>query len=163
MQHRALYSLIIMIVISGCRNNVQKKLISNIKDQCGDQVKPGCQITLNDAINFKWDKMYLFENKTTADFIAVTLGFVYNGDDIKDDYSRMIFTYDKKVVHEEEFKSLDSANSTIIFPGVSNSLLHSTIHYLTPSQASFKVEKDKIKNSCATCFNYVLEPATIKK
>jgi len=98
--------------------------------------------------------MFIFRDWTTSDSIGKIVGFVYNGKDVQDDHSRLIFTDRNKVVHEEDIVSLEYNSSTITFPQLSDS--ERELWYLKPSTAIFNVEKGKAKESCATCCIYSL-------
>ena len=86
------------------------------------------------------------------------IGSNFDGNDVEDDYRRMLFTYEKRVVYEEDFKSLDSYLSTLNFPGVSDSLHSEKVPCLTPKEAIFLVEKDKYSSGCKECSGYTLIP-----
>jgi hypothetical protein len=149
-------TLLIIAVLSGCKNSVKDSLVSKINQDCGSQTKPTCTVVLKDVTQFKWDKLYFFGSWTTSDSIKKVIRVNYEGDDVQDDYRRMLFTYNNKVVYEEDFKSFDYSNSTISFPEIIDSILHAKPPYLTPSDAIFTAEKGKTKGSCKECFDYSL-------
>ena len=149
-----IYRILVIAVLSGCKNSMEDSLINKVTQECSRQTRSACTIALKDVTKFKWDKMYIFPDWTTSESIAKTVGFNYGGNDVQDDYSRMLFTYGNKVIYEEDFKSLDYNKSTINFPEVSDSLNDTKSHYFTPSDAIFTEEKDKTKNGCEECFDY---------
>ncbi|OOQ58312.1 hypothetical protein [Mucilaginibacter pedocola] len=155
---RVVNIIIIIAVFSGCKNRLTDDLINNIDRNCVKQNKSSCTIVLIDATRFKWDKLYFFGSWTTSDSIRKVIKLKYDGEDIQDDYRRMVFVYNNNVVYEEDFKSFDYSKSTINFPDIIDSLLHSNPPYLTPSNAIFVADKGKIKESCVNCFEYSLSP-----
>ena len=155
MIRKIISALITIAVLSGCKKSVKEGLISKINQDCS-QPKSGCTVVLKDVTQFKWNKLYFFGSWTTSDSIKSIIGFDYNTDDVADDYTRMLFINNDKVVFEEDFKSFEYGNSTISFPEIADSLLHSKPPYLTPSNAVFIAEKGKTKGSCKECFGYSL-------
>ena len=156
-------TLLIIAVLSGCKSSVTDSLISKINQDCGNQTKSTCTVVLKDVTKFKWDKLYFFGSWTTSDSIKKVIRVNYDGEDVQDDYRRMLFTYNNKVVYEEDFKSFDYSNSTVNFPDIIDSLLHAKPPYFTPSDAIFTAEKGKTKGSCDKCFEYSLMPIKNRK
>jgi hypothetical protein len=152
-------SLLIVFLLAACKSSLKDDLINKVDEECGSKTNSGCTIILKDVTKFKWDKMYLFGSWTRSDTIAKVIRFKYEGDDVLDDYTRMLFTYSDRVVYEEDFESFDHYNSTLNFPRGSDSLSSEDFRSFTPSQAVFIAEKEKTKNSCNTCFYYSLIPA----
>jgi len=97
--------------------------------------------------------MYLFPAWTISDSISNKIGFKYMEEDVPDDNTRMLFTLGNKVVHEEDFVSLDY-HSVIDFSMAGDSIHKGRLYYLTPTQAIFKVEKTKDKDACKDCYIY---------
>ena len=147
---------LILCVLSACKGSLKEDLISKINKECGSHANSNCIINLKDVTEFKWDKMYLFPNWTTNDSIAKVIGFKYNGDDVQDQYNRMLFTLGKKVVYEEDYESLDSYNSSISFDQASDS-------FLPVGKSIFRIKADRVEGSCKDCFFYSLEPVTKSK
>ncbi|WP_345115234.1 hypothetical protein [Hymenobacter algoricola] len=105
---------------------------------------------------FEWKKLYFFNSWTTVDSISRVVGFGYRGEDVADDYTRMVFTQGNSVVHEEDFQSFDYHSSTIGFPELADSLLRAESPFFTPDNALFLAKKGRIEGACAKCFHYSL-------
>lgn len=139
---------------------MEDRLISKINQECGNQTKPGCEIALKAVTPFEWDKLYFFGAWTTPDSIAEIIGFAYEGDAVPDDYRRILFVQGTKVVYQEDFMPLNYYSSTIDFPEMSDSLAQVKTPFLTPDNALFIVDKEKVEDACKECFFYSL---SIKK
>lgn len=151
-----LLASLIIAAFSGCQVSVNDNFIDKVDQECSSQPKSGCTIALKDVTKFQWDKMYLLGSWTNTDSITNVIGFKYNGDDVPDDNTRMLFTYGNKVVHEEDFASFDDRNhSTIEFDNAKDSIPY---HFLV-SQAIFTIKKIKAENGCKECFDYILTTA----
>ncbi|MGI4737037.1 MAG: hypothetical protein ACRYG7_17845 [Janthinobacterium lividum] len=153
--------LLIIVVTTGCNRSVASKLISTIDQTCATQAASKCKVTLKDVTPFTWDKLYFFGSWTTSDAIKQAIGPNYRGDDVPDDYRRMLFMQGGKVVYEEDFQSLDYTKSTIEFPDLIDSLSHAKSPFLTPGNALFIADKGKIQGSCEDCFVYSLSALPI--
>lgn len=90
------------------------------------------------------------------DSISKVIGFNFPGDDVPDDYTRMIFTFGNEVVHQKDFDSYDLFHSAIGFDGEIKGLSRTKGKYLTPVNAIFRVGKIKTENSCDECYFYLL-------
>jgi len=141
--------------LSGCRRSVTNNLINKVK-YCDKHSNQGCKIDLNEVTGFTWDKMYLFGDWTNTDSITNAIKFNYQGSDVPDDYTRMLFTYQNKVVYEEDFKALFYNNSTLEFEGAIDSFEKSRPYQLNAPNATFFLKKSKINGTCAACFAYTL-------
>lgn len=150
-------SLFVVIagVLFGCKNNVTHELIKGINASCSG--KSGkCIVSLRASIPFKWDKLYFFNSWTTADSIRNTIKLDYCGDDVKDDYKRMIFVSENKIVYEEDYKSFNYDASTVDFPDMPDSLLQTGKLFLTPNKSNFTVRSYAKGPICKECFDYQL-------
>jgi hypothetical protein len=147
----------VIALFSGCNSSVVNGLINEADKTCKTDARPGCVISLKTATKFKWERMYLFGAWTISDSITRVIGFKYNGDDVPDDNTRMLFFDSNKVVYEEDFESLDYYDSAISFR-TDTDIFYMGRHYLTPLTAVFKVAKDKTEHSCKECFFYSLKP-----
>lgn len=156
MTRNALSSLLIIAIMSGCKGEVESNLIGKINQECENQTKSKCRVALKEATPFSWDKLYFFSSWTTPEAIAEAIGLEYHGEYVPDDYRRMLFIRGGKVVHEEDFKSLDYNNSTIDFPEMIDSLSQAKTPFFTPATALFIADKGKIEHSCKDCFFYSL-------
>ena len=155
--HKSITSLLLFVVaLAGCTDRIEDRLIQKVKQACSSPTEPGGTVALKNLTSFKWEKCYFFTSWTTADSIKWVIGLAYMGDDVADDYTRMVFTQANAVVHEEDFQSFDYHRSTIGFPEMTDSLLQAKSPFITPDNALFLVEKGKIENACAECFHYSL-------
>jgi hypothetical protein len=157
MLKRVLILLLLAVEFSGCQRSVTKDTIAKIKQQCGNDTN--CILVLNDVTKFKWDKVYFFPNWTTPDSITAAIKIRYE-DDVPDQFTRMLFTYRGKVVHEEDYPELDYNNSMIDF-GQGLNIIGSW--GIDQDKAIFKVSKSKLDNSCSSCFSYYLTPINKKQ
>lgn len=158
----SLVVVLLLVIISSCTNNVTDDLIKKTEQKCADNEHSPCIITLNEVTEFQWDKLYLFPSWTNSDTISNRIGFEYTRDDVPDDYTRMLFTKQKQVVYEEDFKSLDYYNSAIEFQTEFDSLSPEKLHFLTPAKAIFTVEKTRDQQSCKGCYIYLFTPVKRK-
>jgi hypothetical protein len=129
---KIIYGILIIIAFTACHSNLKNNIIDKIHQECGNQAKPNCKISLTEVTKFNWNKMYIFGDWTTSDTIAKVIGFKYAGDDVPDQYWRMLFTDGTKVVYEEDNESLDYYNSSIEFQGAADSLYKGKLYYLVP-------------------------------
>ena len=149
--HKPLISILLLVAaLAGCNGRVEDRLLRQIEETCSKSTKPGCLVKLKEITPFQWEKLYFFISWTTADSIRKAVGFNYQGDDVADDYTRMVFTRGNAVVHEEDFQSYDFHRSTISFSVQAKPL------FFTPDNALFWVEKGKIQYACAQCYSYSL-------
>lgn len=152
----ALPTLLLIAITSGCQGKVERSLISKINQACGSQTGTKCRIVLKEATPFAWDRLYFFSAWTTSDAIAEAIGLDYHGQDVQDDYRRMLFIQGGQVVHEEDYKSFDYNSSTLDFAEIIDSLSHAKSPFFTPATAVFLAEKGKVEHSCNNCFFYSL-------
>jgi hypothetical protein len=150
MSRNLMINIFIVFALCGCKSSVKDNLMHKINKECVQGAKSPCIIQLKDATSFKWDKLYFFGAWTNSDSIKKVIRIDYNGKDVKDDFTRMLFLSENKVVYEEDFTSAD--NSKISFGELTDRLLNAHVQYLMPSNAIFKGEKDK--GSCKDCFDY---------
>ena len=153
---RKILSVLFIAIISGCSNELKDEIINNVDRKCAGQADSNCIVDISKITKFQWDKMFVFPGWTTSDSISRIIGLVYAGNDVQDDHSRLVFTNKNKIVHEEDFVSLDYKNSTISFQGLGDSVARKQLYHLTPSSAIFTVEIGKTKGSCTSCFIYSL-------
>jgi len=152
----SILSLLLATVIVGCKSSVETSLINKVNQKCDNQARLKCQIALKDATPFTWDKLYLFGAWTTSDAIKKTIGLDYHGEDVQDDYRRMLFVKGNKVVYEEELQPFDYQHSLVDFSEIIDSLSQAKKPFFTPESALFVVDKGKIEYSCKDCFFYSL-------
>jgi hypothetical protein len=107
-----------LILFVSCENTVEKRIVDRLQRQCGNDTSLKCSWSMKDATNFDWDKLYVIPDWTTSDSIARAIRLRYNGGDVPDDITRIIFISDGKVVHQEDIKSLDYERSTIDFNSI---------------------------------------------
>ena len=151
--------LLLFVIFSSCKRSLVDNMVFEIKHTCADPIVSVCVVDIQKVTNFKWDTMYLFNDWTFSDSISKAIGFSYDGSDVPDDYSRILFICNKKVVYEEDFIASDYNKSTINFYSVMDSLSKVKISYITSSKAIFNVRAGKYENSCKDCFVYSLTNA----
>ncbi len=144
-----------LAALSGCKSSVTDNLITRAEQKC--MGGSDCVITLKEVTKFEWDKVYFFPNWTTSDSISSVIKIKYYAD-VPDQYTRMLFVYKGKIVHEEDYPELDYKHSMISFDEDSSDTLKLDARNITPYNALFKVSKSKLENSCADCFSYNLTP-----
>jgi hypothetical protein len=137
---KVIFSIPIVVLLSGCGNNLQNRVAERITQECGNKPMPNCKIELRTVTEFKWDKMYIFGSWTTSDSISKTIGFKYSGDDIGDDTQIILFTNGKQIVYQEDIDYLNGSKK-ILFDDENDSLFLSKKYY-SPSEAIFRVNLD---------------------
>ena len=70
---KAVLTLIVIFNFSFCRNQDGNMLVSKIEDHC-DQNFP-CQFYMEELINVQWDKVYIFKEEASLEFINEKMGF----------------------------------------------------------------------------------------
>jgi len=149
------YAFALTTFISSCSNNVTDDLIKTAEQKCVDKKHSPCVISINEVTKFQWDKLYLFSAWTNSDTISHRIGFEYTGEDVPDDYTRMLFTKGGKIAHEEDFKTLDYYGSAIEIRSAFDSLTAGKSFFIRPNQAIFKVDTSKDKQACKGCYIYL--------
>ena len=146
--------LIFVILIWGCNSPVKDRIIDYIEQNCKNFDKvDDCIFSLEDVTGFEWDKVYVFRGPYYQEDISKIIGFECNCGMVSDDYRRLLFIKDKKIVHiddfyyfsdkEIQFRELDWENEQ--FPNY------------TPSTAKFYVLK-RYKDSDKQDYFYDLYP-----
>ena len=146
--------LVTTFFLTGCKTGIKDRLITKIEQNYGSSMNSTCEISLKEVTPFKWDRLYLFGAWISSDSIGRVIGINYQEDGVRDDYRRMLFTLDEKIVYEEDFESFDYDTSTINFLGIPDSLMNTNPHFLTPEKSVFLIKRTKIKGSCNKCYNY---------
>lgn len=102
------YSIYIVVLFmlafhsTGCDTigPVQKAIFK--KSQSCDNSSQPCVFALSSITSFQWDKLYLFDEDTRPEKISSLLNIKYS-QGIPEDKTRMIFTLNGKIVHQEDF------------------------------------------------------------
>lgn len=149
----------LILIITSCKESLEKNLIDAIDVQCQNP-KTDCKLSFKNVTEFKWERMYVFGSWTTSKEISNNLHIAYNGNDVPDNHTRLLFVNDKSVVYEEDEIQLDNFKSNIIFHELVDYMATAKIDYFTPTDAIFNVIKEKKK--CQNCFLYSVEPLTKK-
>jgi hypothetical protein len=131
-----LYSFLLIqcFFIVSCQNgeSIAKKLYS----KCAD--KQACRLPLKDVTDFKWDKVYIFSERTSLEEIDRTLGFHYKY--WEDTGERIIFVSNTEVVyHEDRFPDAETKNGTTLY------MISNRTYIGQYNTAVFSVEKKEIK------------------
>ena len=151
-----LYLFLSLMLFVSCKNTVESKIVDRLKKECGNDTPSKCSLSMKDATNFDWDKLYIIPDWTTSDSIARAIRLEYSGGDVPDDITRIIFIAGRKVVHEEDIMSLDYRNSTIDFNSRVIGIANGKVRCFTTKKAVFLVRKIKIDGSCSDCYSFIL-------
>jgi hypothetical protein len=135
-----------IIILLGCQNNIQKKIVHKITRQCKDAHT--CILKIRDVTDFEWDRMYIFNESVRLEEVNKILGFKY--DYFEDIARRIIFTKGNKVVnHEDDFPyPKEKPNGKVFFKFGNDSLKYAIF---SPDKAIFKVQKNEIE--CSIFYN----------
>jgi len=86
-----------VIMITGCTSNDMEGRIKKSAKLCDGS--NNCTVTISSLTDFKWDKMYVFDNATAPEIIDSAIGMEYP---YYEEFSRtMIFLNKGKIVHHE--------------------------------------------------------------
>jgi hypothetical protein len=152
--------IIIIISTSGCKRNLRQKIIDHYNKYCTSYK---CMISINDLTSFEWDEMYVFGSSSNNEFISSTVGFDYHGARIPYGFRRIIFSWGRREICEEDYKPRSYQNSVFDFKFINDSILSLRSYCFNQADAIFLIQKDKIPGSCTNCFLYNLIPQEIKK
>lgn len=144
----------LLLSLSGCISKISDKLIDTVDHNCISKAGMKCRISFQGLTPFQWNKLYFFRSWTTASEIQKIIGSNYNGNDVQDDYTRMLFINNGKIVYEEDFISLSYDKSVIIFPELIDNFSKVNSVIFTPNNSTFIVDKSKITDGCETCYQY---------
>jgi hypothetical protein len=161
MHHRINGKIIVPFIIffgAACRQTLKGKIIDGFNQYCFNDTG-NCQLCLNALVSFEWDKMYVFGSNADAGFISRTVGFDYYGRMIPESFRRIMFTWGRHEVYEEDFNPFSYTTSVVDFKSISDSILKIRSYSFTPEEAVFVVKKEKISGSCKSCFLYELTNA----
>ncbi len=135
-----IYIFLSIIMIAGCQSSIQKKIVYNIKLNCKNP--DTCVLNIENVTNFKWDKLYIFNEDVHLEELNKVLGFNYEY--FKDIARRIIFTRGNKVVyHEDDYPYPEEKfKGKVIFD-----LGFDTVKYaiFTNNEAIFKIHRKKIE------------------
>lgn len=101
MSYRLTLLVLTITFIAGCtkNNDIEGKIRQQIKDCKNDS----CRVSIRQLTNFKWDKMYVFNNPTAPGDIDQAIGLNYPN---YVEFTRTIVFLDKnKIVHYENHHS----------------------------------------------------------
>jgi hypothetical protein len=151
-QHLLLFLIpISYFSLTACNSfSLKKSIISSIQKTCETDRNGNCSIELRNITPFEWDRIYIFPDWTITDSISSYLKIIYHGQNVPDDYYRIVFTHKNEIVYEEDIAPLDYRNSTIIFE-----LGDSARYFGKPimiSAGTFNVRRDKTPQSCSSCY-----------
>jgi hypothetical protein len=158
MHHRVERIIIVLFIIffgAACRQTLKEKIIDGFSRYCFNDTG-NCQLCLNAFVSFEWDKMYVFGSNADAGFISRTVGFDYHGRMIPGSSRRIMFTWGRHEVYEEDYERLSYLASVIDFKSIDDSTLKMRSYSFTPEDAVFIVKREKILGSCKSCFLYEL-------
>jgi len=123
---------LVLLSLLGCSTNDIATLIKQQADSCN----MNCVITIPKLTNYKWDKMYVFDNACSPEVIDSAIGMEYPY--YKEFSKTMIFLNKGKIVHYEnhEDKIETATNGSVIFD------YPDSLHYqvYTPDKAKFRAK-----------------------
>lgn len=131
--------LLITLITSCTQNNdIERKIKQQIKD-CKDD---SCRVSIRQLTNFKWDKMYVFNNPTAPGDIDQVIGLRYP---YYVEFTRTIVFLDKdKIVHYENHhsKAEGPTDGEVLF-GYPDSL---KFQVYKPDQSIFRAKRKTFKD-----------------
>lgn len=134
-----LWTLIGLIGCNKSNKNVLGKLSDYIKKEMSniDIRNDSCQIDLNNVTDFKWDKLFVFPEWSMPEDIKGAIGLQkYDGEYVKDDTKRLVFTMNNLIVYEEDY-SVNSKKVNFSFAIIDIS--HQILEF---ENSKFYIEKD---------------------
>ena len=149
------FFFLVTISVISCKNNIQQKIINHYNHYSNAGT---CTVLINDLTVFEWDKMYVFGSSATEDFISGTINFPYIGKPILNGFRRILFTWGKTKMYDEDYRPYSYQNSAIDFENIQDSILHIRAYSFSQNDAFFEIAKEKIRGSCKQCFLYILIP-----
>jgi hypothetical protein len=66
--------LLLLVITSGCKGQVERKLICTLTQQSENPPRARCHVALKDLTPFAWDKLYFFGAWTSAATMADATG-----------------------------------------------------------------------------------------
>ena len=133
---------VFFISISGCQE--KSKLLKGLEEKCRN--KSESVILMRNLVNFKWDKIGIFQVGVDRRKIDLFLGYKYKGET---DLTRIvIFVYQGKIVYEDREFYNPEQPSRVFF-----NMEQSSIE-LNPNNALFRVIREKILKS--NCYELLL-------
>lgn len=151
--YKPLVLLLAVIIFAGCKRNLQQKIINHYNHYAKNGI---CTVSINDLTAFEWDKMYVFGSYANDEIISSTVKFFYTGKPITSGFRRILFTWGRKKIHEEDYQPWSYRNSVIDFKNIDDSVLNIRAYSFTQGDAFFMIAKEKIPGSCSNCFLYLL-------
>jgi hypothetical protein len=156
MKRRLFKSIVLLLAILitwGCKRNLQQKIF----DHYNHYGKTGiCTVSINDLTTFEWDKMYVFGSSANNEIISGTVNFAYRGNPIYAGFRRILFTWGRTKMYEEDYQPRSYRNSVIDFKIIDDSILNVRAYSFTQEEAFFMISREKIPGSCNNCFLYLL-------
>ncbi len=99
-------TLLSYIFFYGCQPSFDEKLKSYIDESCPNiGLASDCLISLSEFTKFKWDTVYVFSGLTYPQDITQAIGFDCACSILQDDYDRIVFTLNKKIVRQTDYHS----------------------------------------------------------
>lgn len=95
------------ILILGCSKSFDRKIADYIDESCKATEQESCVVDLNQITDFEWDRMFVFGGVTISEEISEAIGFDCACDAVQDNYMRIVFLKDRKIVMESEYYGLD--------------------------------------------------------
>ena len=107
-------SLIFLMVfciffLNSCTQSFDEEVANHIESKCSDFSTPkSCLVDIIEVTEFDWDSMFVFASMTMPYEINSIIGFDCNCNHVKDNYTRVVFTKDQKIVYQNQYYGLSS-------------------------------------------------------
>jgi len=82
------------------------------------QMFDSCTILINNLTSFVWDKMYEFGSYANDEIISSTVNFIYTGKPITLGFRRILFTWGRKKIYEEDYQPRSYQYSVVDFKSI---------------------------------------------
>jgi hypothetical protein len=137
------FLIVILLFSSSCSKRFDSQFALFIEEQCKDVNNRDCIISITDMVNFQWDKMYVFGNLTPPFEISNELGFDCKCKIVPDNYYRVVFLKNNKIVYQDQYYNKDSRIQWRPYKK------HDEFIYYTPETGVFlPIKKEKQSGEC---------------
>ena len=104
---KSIFLLYIVTALYGCSKSFDQKIAEHIDARCNSFEDQSCIVDLTQITDFEWDSMYVFGGLTVREEIGEALGFDCQCSAVQDNYMRIVFVKDSKIVKESDYHGLD--------------------------------------------------------
>lgn len=99
---KIVFSALLLVIISGCSKYQSDDVLLKEIDKAMQPVVNGKNvhkiISLDSLTTFPWDSVYIFHAEERADFISAFIKISWDGPDVPNQHSRLLFVHKGKVV-----------------------------------------------------------------